>query len=84
MYRLDTVERAAVEAIRNARTIRIIIDDGTNNEQHFFAKIQGDASMDFRRNIRLAVQEYAMKRIQNLQPTKINAPTWAHTSRAQE
>ena len=82
MYRLDTVERAAVEAIRNARTIRIIIDDGTNNEQHFFAKMQDDASMDFRRNIRLAVQEYAMKRIQNLPQTKINAPTWAHTSQA--
>lgn len=56
--KIDKVDRRAIESIREARTVRIIINEGTDDECEFnFAENRGNMS-DFRRNLRLSVQDY--------------------------
>jgi len=55
---IDPVDRAAIEAIRQARTVRIVINEGTDEEQEYtFSENRGDMT-NFRHNLRLSVQDY--------------------------
>lgn len=57
---IDIADRAAIEAIRNARTVRIVINEGTDDKQEYtFSESRGDMTT-FRRNLRLSVQDYVM------------------------
>ena len=55
---INPADRASIEAIRNARTVRIVINEGEDDEQQFtFCESRGDMTA-FRRNLRLSVQDY--------------------------
>lgn len=60
--RLDTMERHAVESVRRATRIQIIID--TENQPSYL-ELKFDSRLhdisDLRRNLRLAVQDYFQK-----------------------
>jgi hypothetical protein len=58
MCRLDIADRQAVEAIREARTVRIIINEGAEDERSFeFDQTRGDFN-HFRHELRLTTQDY--------------------------
>lgn len=59
MTKISPVDREAIEAIRGAKSVRIIIEDGRNERTEFI--FNGRRAGDFRmfvRALRLAVQEY--------------------------
>ena len=55
---LDPVSRQLVEAIRNAKSIRLVFNEGTDDEQEFFVDERRYDIRQFRRNLRLTVQDY--------------------------
>ncbi len=62
MARLDNAERCIVETVRRAQRIQIIIDseDSSNYLELRFDSRRTDIS-EFKRNLRLAVQDYFMR-----------------------
>ena len=55
---LDFAERQFVEAIRDAKSVRIIINEGTDDERGFFVEEKRHDIRQFRRNVRYAIQDY--------------------------
>lgn len=55
---LDPVSRQLVEAIRSAKSVRLVFNEGTDDEQVFVVDERMHDIRQFRRNLRLTVQDY--------------------------
>ena len=55
---LDVAERQFVESIRDAKSVRIVINQGMDNEREFLVNDKEYDISQFRRNLRYTLQDY--------------------------